>query len=101
MLKKLKWIIVVGFCILLLTPIVGFYLLNNGNPIHEFITNRHIPEYLKEQGFSNADLADAHFVAPNHSINKDFYHGHYLVKFKDDTEFTYSYRVTKRGKEVK
>ncbi|MCM3576364.1 DUF3139 domain-containing protein [Mesobacillus subterraneus] len=75
--------------------------MNNGNPIHECITNRHITEYLKEQGYSNAELANAHFVAPNHSINKDFYYGHYMVKFKDDPEFTYYYGVTKRGKEVK
>jgi len=101
MLKKFKWIIGTGICILLLTPFVGFYLLNNGNPIDKFIANRHIPEYLKEQGYTDDELAGAHYVQPKHSINKDFYHGHYMVKFKDDPEFTYYYGVTKRGKEVK
>lgn len=99
--KKKKWIVLFVIVFVISLPFGFFYVLNNGNPMHRYIADRYVPEYLKEQGYADVELADAHFVAPNNSINNDFYHGHYMVKFKDDPEFTYYYGVTKRGKEVK
>ncbi|MEW9111425.1 MAG: DUF3139 domain-containing protein [Cytobacillus gottheilii] len=101
MLKYLFWILVAACFALSLSPLVVIYLLNNGNPIHEYLTDKYIPAYLEEQGYSNDELATAHFVEPKHTINKDFYHGHYMVEFKDEPDFTYYYGVTKKGKEVK
>lgn len=97
----LKWIIRIVFGILVLLPVGGFYLLNFGNPIHQLIANRYVPEYLSKQGYSDEEIAKAHFVESKHLINKDFYHGHYLVRFTDEPEMSYYYGVTKKGKDVK
>ncbi|KAB2331328.1 DUF3139 domain-containing protein [Bacillus mesophilum] len=101
MLKYFIWTVAVVCIALLLPPLVVIYFLNNGNPIHEYLTDKYIPAYLEEQGYSDDELASSHSVYPNISINKDFYHGHYMVKFKDEPEFTYFYGLTKKGKEVK
>ncbi|MBT2695742.1 DUF3139 domain-containing protein, partial [Bacillus sp. ISL-55] len=76
MLKRIA-IIVIG--IFVLVPLVGFYLLNFGNPIHKFVANRYVPEYLMKQGYEDDDISESHYVEPKHRVNKDYYHGHYTV----------------------
>lgn len=96
-----KKIIVIAIVILALIPIGGLYFLNFGNPIDRFIANRYVPEYLKKKGYSDGELAEAHYVEPKHLINKDFHHGHYMVRFSDEADITYYYGISKKGKEVK
>lgn len=96
-----KWIYLILIVVLVSMPFGLLYLMNNGNPIDRFIANRYIPGYLEKQGISANQLIDSHYVEPKHSINKDFYHGHYMVKFKNEPDMTYYYGVLKKGKEVK
>lgn len=97
MLKRIS-IIVIG--IFVWVPLVGFYLLNFGNPIHKFVANRYVPEYLKKQVYEDDDISESHYVEPKHRVNKDYYHGHYTVVFKDEPYMYYYYGVSKKSKEV-
>ena len=80
---------------------VFIYVLNNGNPYTKYWVNKKMPTYLEEQGYKDSDIEVSHFVEPKHIINKDFYHGHYMVIFKDEPNMTYYYGITKKGKRVK
>ncbi|WP_147535959.1 DUF3139 domain-containing protein [Bacillus marasmi] len=96
-----KWINGILICVLVFIPIGGFYWLNYGNPIDKFIANRYVPKYLKNNGYSNDEILEAHYVDPKNLINKDFYHGHYLVRFQDEPEMNYYYGILKKSKKVK
>ena len=82
-------------------PYAIVYLLNNGNPYTKYIANSHVPVYLESKGYTENDIEESHYVEPKHSVNKDFYHGHYMVIFKDEPVVTYYYGITKKGKQVK
>lgn len=100
--KKSIWIAISIIIILVIaTPFVFIYLLNNGNPYTKYLANKNIPVYLEEQGYTKSDIEESHYVEPKHIINKDFYHGHYMVVFKDEPDVTYYYGITKKGKQVK
>ncbi|WP_102028940.1 DUF3139 domain-containing protein [Salirhabdus sp. Marseille-P4669] len=86
--------------IIVAIPVYFIYSLNNGNPLHKYITNKYIPPYLEEKGYTDTDFQEIGYVQPKHTINNDFYHGHYMVVFKDEPDTTYYYGVTKKGKEV-
>ncbi len=95
-----KRVIGIVFGILVLIPVGGFYVLNFGNPIDKFIANRYVPEYLKKQGYKDDEILEAHYIEPKNLINEDFYHGHYMVRFTDESEMFYYYGVSKKGKKV-
>ncbi|WP_332649918.1 DUF3139 domain-containing protein [Lysinibacillus sp. 54212] len=86
--------------IVIAIPIGVIYVLNNGNPYTKYIANKYVPEYLEEQGYTDEKIQESHYVEPKHVINKDFYHGHYMVIFKDEPHTTYYYGITKKGKQV-
>lgn len=86
---------------ILSAPFILLYVLNNGNPITKYMVHRYIPAYLENQGYTKDDMQNAHYVEPKYIINKDYYHGHYMVIFKDEPEITYYYGLSKRGKKVK
>ena len=91
-------IVIIG---IICVPIGFIYVLNNGNPYTKYLANKHVPAYLEEQGYTEDLLKEAHFVEPKHLINKDYYHGHYMVIFEDEPNTTYYYGVTKKGKQVR
>ncbi|MDQ0233099.1 DUF3139 domain-containing protein [Metabacillus malikii] len=100
--KKSIWIAISVILILVIaTPFVFIYLLNNGNPYTKYVANKSVPVYLEEKGYTESDLVESHYVEPKHRTNKDFYHGHYQVVFKDERDVTYYYGITKKGKQVK
>ena len=100
--KKFIWIAIGIILILVIaTPFVVIYLLNNGNPYTKYLANKNVPVYLEEQGYKEIDIAESHYVEPKKFIDKDFYHGHYRVVFKDEPDVTYYYGITKKGKQVK
>lgn len=100
--KRNKWIAIsVPLLIIIVTPIVAIYFLNNGNPYTKYLANKNVPVYLEEQGYTENDIVESHYVEPKHVINNDFYQGHYMVIFKDEPEVTYYYGITKKGKTVK
>ncbi|WP_338751196.1 DUF3139 domain-containing protein [Bacillus sp. FJAT-52991] len=98
--KKLVGILVI-MGIVIASPFIFLYLLSNGNPYTKYIANKYVPEYLEDKGYTTDEIEEAHYVEPKHLINKDFYHGHYMVIFKDEPDTTYYYGITKRGKHVK
>ena len=81
-------------------PAVFLYVLNNGNPYTKYTVNQHVPEYLKKKGIPQEMIKKSHYIEPKYLINRDFYHGHYMVIFKDEPDITYYYGVTKKGKQV-
>jgi len=100
--KKNIWIAIsVTLLIVIAIPIVSIYLLNNGNPYTKYLANKNVPVYLEKQGYTESDIVESHYVEPKHGTNSDFYHGHYMVIFKDEPEITYYYGITKKGKKVK
>jgi len=64
------------------------------------MADKNTPEYLQEMGYTENDIEDAHYVEPKHTINREFYHGHYMVIFKDEPDVTYYYGITKKGKRI-
>lgn len=100
--KKGIWIAISVILLLIIaTSFVFIYLLNNGNPYTKYLANKNVPVYLEEQGYTESDIEESHYVEPKHIINKDFYQGHYMVVFKDEPDVTYYYGITKKGKQVK
>ncbi len=81
-------------------PAAYLYVLNNGNPYTKYIVNQHVPDYLKEKGIPQDMIKKSHYVEPKYLINGDFYHGHYMVIFKDEPDITYYYGGTNKGKQV-
>ncbi|MFJ8458229.1 DUF3139 domain-containing protein [Lysinibacillus xylanilyticus] len=77
-------------------PIGFIYVLNNGNPYTKYIANKYVPKYLEEQRYTDDKIKESHYVEQKHLINKDFYHGHYMVIFKDEPNTTYYYGITKK-----
>lgn len=82
-------------------PFGFLYVLSNGNPYTNYIANNKVPKHLKEKGYTKNDIEESHYVEPKHMINKEFYHGHYMVIFKDEPDVTYYYGITKKEKQVK
>lgn len=100
--KKSLWITISIILILVIaTPFVLIYLLNNGNPYTKFLANKNVPAYLEEQGYTESDIEESHYVEPKHGTNRDFYQGQYMVIFKDEPDVTYYYGITKKDKQVK
>ncbi|MBD1222019.1 DUF3139 domain-containing protein [Virgibacillus halodenitrificans] len=100
--KKAIWIIISLILLTILTSPFGIiYLLNNGNPYTKYIANKNVPQYLHEMGYLETDIEDSHYVEPKNGINNEFYRGHYMVIFKDESDVTYYYGITKKGKNVK
>ncbi|HSU80561.1 MAG TPA: DUF3139 domain-containing protein [Candidatus Angelobacter sp.] len=97
--RRIFSVCVVG--LILALPFGFLYVLNNGNPFSKFLANKYVPNHLQELGYSTADFKEAHYVEPLQVINTDFYHGHYMVIFKDEPDTTYYYGVTKWGNQVK
>ncbi|MBM7647848.1 hypothetical protein JOC78_000788 [Bacillus ectoiniformans] len=98
--KRTKVILL--FSIILIASPIGFvYVLNNGNPYTKYIANKYIPEHLEEIGYEKGQLKVSDYGEPKYLINKDFYHGHYMVVFIDEPDTRYFYGVTKKGKQVK
>jgi hypothetical protein len=52
-------------------------------------------------GYTTDVMEEAQYVEPKYTINRDFYHGHYMVIFKDEPNIRYYYGLTKKGKQVK
>jgi len=100
--KKLMWSALILIVIIIVAvPGAFFYVLSNGNPYTNYIADKKVPKYLEEKGYTVNDIEESHYVEPKHTINKDFYHGHYMVIFKDEPDVTYYYGITKKGKQVK
>src|SRR5690625_5667782 len=100
--KKNIWIAIsVTLLIVIAIPIVSIYLLNNGNPYTKYLANKNVPVYLEKQGYTESDIVESHYVEPKHGKNRDFYDGHYMVIFKVETEITYYYGITNKGKNIK
>jgi Protein of unknown function (DUF3139) len=101
--KKYRWWVIgtgVSLLLLMSTPFVLFYLLNNGNPYTRYWTERQVPAHLEEQGYTEDDYVEAHWVLPNYRINKDIYTDGFVVRFKDEPNVIYTYGVKRHGKEV-
>lgn len=99
--KGLAFVISIILILVIVTPVVFVYVLNNGNPYTKYLANKHVPLYLEEKGYREVDIEDAHYVEPKHVINREFYQGHYMVIFKDEPNVTYYYGINKKEKLVK
>ena len=57
--KRNKWIAIsVPLLIIIVTPIVAIYFLNNGNPYTKYLANKNVPVYLEEQGYTESDIEE-------------------------------------------
>lgn len=99
--KVMKSVLVLILLTIVVLPFGFFYVLNNGNPYTKFIADKKVPKYLEEKGYTEPNIEESHYVEPKNLINKDLYHGHYMVTFKDEPDITYYYGITKRGKRIK
>ncbi|MCM3716467.1 DUF3139 domain-containing protein [Halalkalibacter oceani] len=95
-----KIAVVVGFIGLVAAPFAMIYLLNNGNPYHNYLINKHIPAHLEQVGYTEDDIVKQHRIEPKHGINRTVYHAHYRVIFQDEPQLEYLYGLTKKGKNV-
>ena len=100
--KKMIWSALVLVVLFVVAAPLGFlYILNYGNPYTNVLADSIVPKYLEEKGYAKNDIEELHYVEPKHIINKDFYHGHYMVIFKDEPDMTYYYGIHKKGEQVK
>ncbi|ATP42404.1 hypothetical protein CSE16_08335 [Solibacillus sp. R5-41] len=81
-------------------PFITIYLLNNGNPYHNYLVNKHIPAHLEHLGYTNEVIIEQHIIAPKSSANHSVYHQRYMVIFKDEPQLKYLYGLTKKEKNV-
>jgi hypothetical protein len=100
--KILKPLLILIFLltVIIAVPFCFIYFLNNGNPYTKYVANKLVPVYLEEEGYTKEDIKLASYIEPKYVINRDFYHGHYMVVFKDEPNLTYFYGVTKKEKHV-
>lgn len=101
--KKYRWWFIGTGAVLLLfisLPFTVIYLLNTGNPYTRYWTEKQVPAHHEAQGYSEADLLEAHWSLPKHRINNDIYTDGYMVRFKDEPTVTYTYGVKPHGKNV-
>ncbi|MDN4493933.1 DUF3139 domain-containing protein [Ureibacillus aquaedulcis] len=98
--KVLVSVLIVFLLILFGVPASFLYILENGNPYTRYLADKHIPEYLENQGYTKEDLKDAHYVEVNYRVNKKIYSGFYDVIFNDEKGVIYSYGITRKGKDV-
>ncbi|WP_225229532.1 DUF3139 domain-containing protein [Paenibacillus gallinarum] len=99
-LRIISGIILMGVLGILSFIFVTLYLLNNGNPYHNYLINKYIPAHLEQLGYTDDDIVEQHMIAPKHGVNQSVYHAHYLVNFKDEPQLEYLYGLTKKGKNV-
>lgn len=99
--KKWKYLILTIVVLIVVGIPSGFiYVLNNGNPYTKHLNNKYVPAHLAEQGIKKDELKIASYGEPSYLINEDYYHGHYMVIFKDEPNTTYYYGVKKKEKDV-
>ncbi|MGE8037773.1 hypothetical protein B1B04_12400 [Lysinibacillus sp. KCTC 33748] len=99
--KKIYITISILIAVIVIAIPTGFiYVLSNGNPYTKYIANKYVPKYLEEKGYTDEKIEKSHYVEPKYLINKDFYHGHFMVIFKDEPNTAYYYGITKKGKQV-
>lgn len=98
--KILLGVVIVLLLIVFGVPASFLYILQNGNPYTRYLADKHIPEYLENQGYTKKDFKDAHYAEVNYSVNKKIYSGMYDVIFNDETNVIYSYGITRKGKDV-
>ncbi|MBU9714916.1 DUF3139 domain-containing protein [Evansella tamaricis] len=98
--NKTYWLIGMVFFIILAIPVGYIYLLNNGNPYTKYLVEKNVPVYLEQQGYSTEEIMEARYVEPKYLINRNFHHGHYMVKFVDEPDTTYYYGIMKKGTDV-
>lgn len=101
-LKDRKWlyILITLLLTIVLTPFTVIYLINNGNPYERYLLDKYIPSHLEKMGYTDRDILDAHYAEEKDSNNDDYYHGNYMVQFKDEPNITYYYGLSKKGKRV-
>lgn len=92
--------IIIGICIIVV-PLLFIFVLNNGNPYTKYIVEKHVPNHLEQQGYTEKDLHEQIYVEPKEKGQDGFYQGQYKVVFKDEPNITYYYGVEKEGKQVK
>ena len=91
--------IIIGICVIVV-PLLFIFVLNNGNPYTKYIVEKHVPNHLEQQGYTEKDLREQVYVEPKEASHDGFYQGQYQVVFKDEPNITYYYGVAKKGKEV-
>lgn len=96
----LKIVSILIIVTIIASPLIAIYVLNNGNPYTKLLTSFYVPQAIEEFGYSEEDILRMEYFETKHVINKDFYHGHYLVIFKDEPNVAYYYGLKKRGKDV-
>lgn len=100
MLTKKRLLIVSGIIGLVSIPFVMIYLLNNGNPYHNYLVNKYVPAHLEQLGYTDEDIVEQHIIAPKSAANHSVYHPRYMVIFKDEPQLEYLYGLTKKEKNV-
>lgn len=98
--KIAKLILIIIFIGVVASPFIIIYFLNNGNPYHTYLVNKHIPAHLEELGYTDEDILKQNMIAPKLAVNRSVYYEHYRVIFEDEPEVEYLYGLTKKGKNV-
>lgn len=98
--RKWLFILITLLLIITLTPFAVIYLMNNGNPYERYLLDKYIPPHLEKMGYTDQEILDAHYAEEKDSNNAEYYHGNYMVKFKEEPNVTYYYGLSKKGKHV-
>ncbi|MFT9846456.1 DUF3139 domain-containing protein [Aneurinibacillus sp. REN35] len=91
--KRRGWKVILFFILgmILLSPFALIYILNHGIPWMNYFIKQETVKHLHNMGHNPEAILEQHTIAPKMSINKDYYHTHYMVIFKDEPTVTYYY----------
>lgn len=87
-LKLKTTFLIIIFILIIAIPVAFLDVLNNGNPYTKYLVNKFVPTHLADKGDTTGIFTKAHYVEPKNLINKEFYHGHYMVIFKDERKYS-------------
>ncbi|WP_282141508.1 DUF3139 domain-containing protein [Cytobacillus oceanisediminis] len=86
-----KLLLIIAGLLILASPVLFLYVLNNGNPIMNKWITHEVKKHLDGTDYDESDFQEHSYSIPKMDINHDFYHTHYYVIFKDEPNINYYY----------
>lgn len=86
-----KLLLIIAGLLILASPVLFLYVLNNGNPIMNKWISHEVKKHLDGTDYDESDFQEHSYNIPKMDINHDFYHTHYYVIFKDEPNIIYYY----------
>ena len=98
--KPALFLICIVILIVIAVPIAGIFIISDGHPYDMYVINKAAAAHLQNNGYSEDDLLEAHYVHKSNLDNANYCEGQYMVVFKDEPDIAYYYSVSKENHNV-